>query len=481
MTNQITPIINHSTQVSHHRNDLQNFENGLMSFIGSHGLPTENVLVGVSERIKVFDNVDNVLILLNNEYRSNSIYVSKFIAAVSSGLFDAALNYLWDETIFELRKRVAKYDLEYFYDLAVTNPEKRRRISNEDDLVKLDDNELIKGALEIELISDLGFRHLDYIRYMRNWASAAHPNQNQLTGLQLISWFETCIKEVITLPETNASTQIKALLSNIKNHPIDSNAANQISAFFLDLTNDQCNNLASGFFGIYTNEQSLQISRDNVKLLAPSLWPYVSEATKKSFGTRYGQFTANNDANKARLSREFLDVVGGASYIPDEIRGAEITTAMQELLNAHRSYNNFHIEPSFAKRLESLVGERGLIPAQILENYVEGLVDVFLTNRHGVSSGAEPYYIKLLNNLDAKGALLAVLSFRKNAISSKLQFDLPTRKFREIVEIARTKITSPQAIDIINIVSSYNAPLQYMKSETKLIEKVDAITKSLGI
>ena len=25
---------------------------------------------------------------------------------------------------------------------------------------------------------------------MRNWASAAHPNQSELTGLNLISWLE---------------------------------------------------------------------------------------------------------------------------------------------------------------------------------------------------------------------------------------------------------------------------------------------------
>ena len=34
------------------------------------------------------------------------------LAAVGAGLFDAALNYLWDETIAEFRRRVARYDLE---------------------------------------------------------------------------------------------------------------------------------------------------------------------------------------------------------------------------------------------------------------------------------------------------------------------------------------------------------------------------------
>jgi hypothetical protein len=82
-----------------------------MAFIARHGLPTHNVLVPVSERVRVFGNVEDVLALLDYENKQQSIYVSKFIAAVAAGLFDAALNYLWDETIFELRKRIVRYDL----------------------------------------------------------------------------------------------------------------------------------------------------------------------------------------------------------------------------------------------------------------------------------------------------------------------------------------------------------------------------------
>ena len=221
-----------------------------MTFIAQHGLPTQNVLVPVPERVKVFGNVEDVFALLDTEHKQKSIYVSKFIAAAASGLFDAALNYLWDETIHELRKRIVRYDLEYFFDLAVTNPDKRKKLSTEEDLSRLDDNELIRGASEMELISELGFKHLDYIRYMRNWASAAHPNQNQITGLQLITWFETCVREVITLPETNATAQIKTLLSNMKAHALDTAGATQVSGFFIGLTPDQSNNLMAGFFGI---------------------------------------------------------------------------------------------------------------------------------------------------------------------------------------------------------------------------------------
>lgn len=61
---------------------------------------------------------------------------------------------------------MAIYDIEYFYDVAVTS-DKRKRLSGVEDLVKLDDSELVKGAKEIDMISDIGYRHLDYIKYMR--------------------------------------------------------------------------------------------------------------------------------------------------------------------------------------------------------------------------------------------------------------------------------------------------------------------------
>lgn len=473
----LTPA--HSVTPSY-KTELQTFETGLMTFIAQHGLPIQNVLVPVPERVKVFGNVEDVLGLLDTEHKQKSIYVSKFIAAAASGLFDAALNYLWDETIHELRKRIVRYDLEYFFDLAVTNPDKRKKLSTEEDLSRLDDNELIRGASEMELISELGFKHLDYIRYMRNWASAAHPNQNQITGLQLITWFETCVREVITLPETNATAQIKTLLSNMKAHALDAVSATQVSGFFIELTPDQSNNLMAGFFGIYTNESSLPLARDNVKLLAPLLWPFVGEATRKNFGVKYGQFTANNDAIKANWAREFLDRVGAASYIPDSIRAAEIGTALEELLSAHRGFNNFHIEPSFARRLASLVGEKGSVPSAIAERYIEGLVEVYLTNGHGVAWSAESTYQALLAKLDATQALLAVLSFRKRHITSKLQFKLCKQKFGEIVALAQTKVTSPQGVDILSIIEGYTASLEHMRSETKLMEKVNAITTSLG-
>ena len=92
--------------------------------------------------------------------------------AVSAGLFDAALNYLWDETIGELRKRIVAYDLNYFFDQAVTDPDKRKDLREPADLAKITDDELIRAAAKIGFISPVEQQQLDLVRYMRNHARA---------------------------------------------------------------------------------------------------------------------------------------------------------------------------------------------------------------------------------------------------------------------------------------------------------------------
>jgi hypothetical protein len=461
--------------------ELQTFETGLMQFIADHGLPTTSVLVPVAERVRVFSNVAAVLEKLTPEQRSSSIYLSKCIAAAAAGLFDAALNYLWDETISELRRRVAQYDLSYFFDIAVKNPEKKKNLRTAEDLTKIDDSELINGANEIGLVSNLGHKHLDYIRFMRNWASAAHPNQNQISGLQLISWLETCIIEVINLPESTVVVEIKKLLSNIKTNTISLADANNIGTFFAQLVPSQVDNLASGFFGIFTNTTSSEQTRQNIRLLLPKLWPLVSEPTRKSFGVKYAQFVANNDAHEQKLAREFLDVIKAASYIPDGIRVAEIDSALQGLLAAHHGFNNFYTEPSAALQVYTLVAGGKEVPEAIAKPYVLAIVETFLTNGNGVAVNAEPNYFALLKSMSADLALIALLSFNETTIASRLQLELPQKKFKELLNIIKPKISAPLAMELLQAIEKFSGPFYSMRLDTTIKSRVDNLKRLLNI
>lgn len=456
---------------------IHQFEEGILNFLSDYGLPCDNIFVNVPERVKVFENLGGVIAKIDDlSVIKNSFYLSKYLAATASGLFDAALNYLWDETILQIRKRVSMYDLEFFYDNTVGG-EKRSKFKDENDLVYLQDSELIRGAKEIGLISDIGFQHLEFINYMRNWASAAHPNQAEITGLQLISWLETCIREVITLPINAIAIRIKELLSNLRKNKIDKAEAQQISLFFQNIPKDQSHNLTLAFFGIYTREETDEQLKQNIQLLLPDLWSVLSEDTKNIIGLKYADFTAHGVANQKKSGRSFLEIVGGQGYIPDDLRGVEISIALDNLLRGHRGLNNFYNEPAFARELKRVVGDSGNIPKAVENKYVESLVDVFITNGHGVTNSANPIYKDLINGMNSDLAERAFLTFTNDEIKSKLRFGLCKKKFIQLTEIVKGIVSSKAFLEFIDNVLSYKIPLDRLSSDSRIKRHLDNINK----
>lgn len=459
---------------------LQIFEESILKGMANYGLPTDGIFVSLEERGNVFKNIEGVLLKISEPQRASAVYFSKFLAATAAGLFDAALNYLWDETISEIRKRVIQYDIGYFYDNATNDEEKRKKLKGADDITRLDDSELIQGARNIGLISELGYKHLDYIRFMRNWASAAHPNQNEITGLQLISWLETCIKEVISLPISNIAIEIKRLLSNIKTNELSESEARQIASSFIELDQQQVNNLASGFLGIYVDSESAAITCQNISYLAPYLWGRVDENTRQSFGIKYGKYVANNDQTKAQKTKSYLEIVDGISYIPDSLKVFDIEAACQNLLAVHHSYNNFYNEPIFAKHLFNTIGEGNNIPEQIRKPTVLAIAKVFLTNGNGVANAAEPYYIKMIKQFNQEEAIIALLSFTDEQIASKLQFSLCGRKFKELLSLIKGKLSAPAIKELFDQVESFPGNLDIMKNDSNIKRKIENVQKILN-
>ena len=452
---------------------LAAFEDGLLGALDMLGLPTEGVMVDFEQRQRAFRNFPDAVALLEVVDRSRAMYLSKFLAAIGAGLFDAALNYLWDETIAELRRRVVGYDIAYFFDIAVTSPDRRKSLRDENDLPRVEDSELIRAAREIGLISDIGYQQLDLIRYMRNHASAAHPNQNDITALQLMGWVETCIKEVITLPESTTVAETRRLLSNVRAGQILTANASATSEFFRDLPQPQADNIGAGLFGIYVDGSSTEPARDGVRLLLPLIWSRLSEAQRQQLGARYGRFVANGDADQAALARELLDVVGASAYLPDPVRVAELSTAIEELLMAHRGFNNFYNEPGPARRLNQLAGDR--VPSAVSLPYVAALVEVFLTNGNGVAWSADPHYQEMIGRFTPDEAEMALLQLIDPTVSSQLRWGLGRTKFAELMDLLEPKATRPAVRELVDAIRTFTGPPSEMARDTALKRLFDRV------
>ncbi|MEU4523451.1 hypothetical protein AB0F52_32655 [Amycolatopsis sp. NPDC024027] len=454
--------------------ELQRFEQMLLEQLANAGLPVDGVLVELEEREQALTTLGRALSRLPVQDRGDSYYVSKMIAAAAAGLFDAALNYLWNETVGELRRRVANYDLAYFYEIAVPSPDRRKHLSSVEDLTKVDDIDLLRAALQIGLLSTSGHAQLDHIRYMRNYASAAHPNQVELTGLQLAAWLETCIRQVITLPYDTITAETKRLLANVKAARIDPVDVPLTTAFFEDLPPERADSLAAGLFGLYVAADRTPLIADNVILLWPDLWPFVSEDARRAFGLRYGRFTASADIAQAKSARELLELVAGIAYLPEKELAVEIDASLDALGAAHHGFNNFHTEPAPARAVAALIGARGEVPAAVEPKYLRTLVDVFLGNQYGVSWAAETIYRDLVERLDTSQAGVALRSFMDPTISVKLWAQVGRQRWDALLDILEPKLTSSADRALMAAVRAFTGTPDKLASDSNIVRLAEA-------
>lgn len=387
-------------QKPHHEIVMENvnsFDYALNQFLKNLGLPQENVLVEVSQRNKVINNLLDTINIINSEQIGNSLYLSKFILACGVGLFDAALNFLWDETILNLRQKVSNFDLGYFFDSTISDQKRRSNLRSEEHLVDLTDCELIEGCKKIGIISDIAYKHLDYIRDMRNWASAPHPNQSELTGLNLLSWLETCLKEVISKEPEQSAIETKRLLDNIRKNSLTEQDAEPIKEHIERLSVDRVTFLLRAIFGMYTDTKTSVTIKNNIKLIAKKCWNVVSNEEKYRYGIKYNSFSVNADIERKKLAEEFLNIVGGNSFLPEDDLSLKISESLDNLRNAHYGMNNFYNEPAHAKILSDYIPENGIIPKNIRFDYVKILILARIGNGYGLSNSAVPYYDEMID------------------------------------------------------------------------------------
>lgn len=449
--------------------ELARFESGVRGMLDGFGLPTQQLFVPVTERAAMVGNVGAVLSELDANIRAESHYVSKMVAAATVGLFDAALNYLWDELVSALRSRVAGFDLAYFFDIAAgTNSDLRKSLKTEDDLPSVDDARLLRAAREIGLVSDVGYARLDHIRFMRNHASAAHPNQNNLTGLELVTFLQLCIREVINTPTDTVTAHTGRLLANMKKDLLDQAAVDAAAAFFDQLPSDRADTLANGLFGLYTAPDRTPTVADNVRLLWPRLWPFVQDAARKSFGLRHGRASASAETDFATAARELIDLVDGTAYLTSEVRAIDMSDALDLLSSAHHGFDNFYNEPTPARRVLDLAGEKGDVPDAVRERYIRVIIDCFLGNGYGVSTAAEVSYKKMLARFSSTDAGVALRLFLDPVYSSLLGGRVGQAQWVELLNILESKLTSTIDRNLMAAIRGFSGTPDKLMLDTKI-------------
>lgn len=435
---------------------LETVADGLSRYLQYLGLPHENILVELRQRKRAINNIQDIIPVLSDKQKASAFYLSKFISASMMGLFDSALNYLWNETIQNLRKKVVRFDISYFYDTAIKDSKKREKFKSEEDLIKLEDWELVSGCEETGIITHLGYQHLDYIRDMRNHASAAHPNHNEITGLQLASWLETCIIEVIAKEPEGAVIEVKKLLKSLREESLSVNDVNPICAAMGELPEELLNSLMRTVFGMYTDIKLDANIRRNINLIAKPIFQLTSEDMRQEIGLKYSSLEINGEVQRKALAYSFLDIVQGFPYLPSDTLSLKLSDALDELLKAHNGWNNFHNETTPAKLVKSFIPDSGNIPNSVIKKYVKVLTICKIGNEYGTSNSAEEIYDDLIKKwANSEANILIKIIANDQQLISQLQFSRCQDQLKRLLRDIRINITSKPTQEVLDCIESF--------------------------
>jgi hypothetical protein len=366
------------------------------AYLSQLGLPTDNVIATTEERDVIAGNLPAFLTSLSTEEKREARYLSKFVGATAIGLFDAALNYVWNEVVLNLRKKAVIYGVDLFFDAAVGG-QARDLYKDESDLEGLKDSVLLDTCRKLELISDVVYTKIDHILTMRNEVAASHPNVESIGGFELLGWLQTCVKDVLKDKPSESAIRITALVNNLRNATavLDGNTWKRTSDALRDLSPAHLHNLLITFFGMYVAGESGHILRKNISLLAPSIWNLAEDRVKNRIGGMIDGYRTNLHEDKRDKGIEFLGIVDGKSYESLPARLVALQNLASRLADAHAGYNNYYTEPPVMEEILAYCKRSTDIPPELLPVLVGEVLKCRigrgLSYRDGVSPAASHF------------------------------------------------------------------------------------------
>lgn len=394
------------------------------------------------ERYKNIESVNNlctgwdsVVKAIRDDYQADPILV-KAKAAIDAGLNDSAINYFWNLTMYDLYRKIIAYGIDYFKSAINWSGAPLKTI---DDLREVKDYQIISGAYSLGIIPAESHFYLQQCREIRNNFSTAHYALGEIDTMETVNFIKNCIKYVLTLDLPAPGMQIKELLDQMEADKLK-NCDKMILSIETQAPSIR-EAILHNLFSNFIKQDCSPNLKYNIRQVAPKLWEMVKDEERSNVAARYTSLKEVKSEDAAKEAEEFLKMVDGIKYIPEDNRAIIFNRYAQELLDAHFGWDNFYKEPTYAKNLVMLGYD---VPQTSMKQYVLSILMSFVGNSYGVSDGAQQYNLQMLLNLPPSGVNMVFYLLENNLdLMWTLTFKNPAGRINPLMEILKEKTIHP--------------------------------------
>lgn len=413
----------------------------LNQIINNFNLP-RNVIASQEEIQYAWRELPREINRIPPELRNELIL--RMCIATSVGLFDGAINYVWNAVIITLRNKIN------YFGLSLVGEILNKKDFDEKKLKELKDIELLELSYKLELLSEEGYYFLNQCRDIRNNFSVAHPSIANIDDRELITFISRCCKYGITEDYKRKGIEIEELIKYLEIPNLDEEQVDTIVTYFENTFEEQRQLFIPMLYSKYCDPNSTQVVRNNCLTICLKLNSFFNEKIISTILERHREYSII-DKEKGKASTLFFEKMNMIKYLSENEKHSIYKNACKNLFNAHNGWDNFYNEIPFAQRLLDISNDVKR-PETIMEEYVYCIILCYVGNPYGVSEGAVEYYKSMIQNFSPKEIdYLLNIYFNKSLLQDRISLHSHCRKrYYSAIDLIDIKSLSSKQIEKLN-------------------------------
>ncbi|WP_455796228.1 hypothetical protein [Clostridium butyricum] len=375
--------------------------------------------------------------------------LARMCVATGVGLFDGAINYIWNASVNNLRKKVKDFGYNVVGQIL-------RKQFEEKELYDMKDAELLDLCLQINLISEDGYYFLSQCRDIRNNYSAAHPNSKMLDDRELIIYLNRCAKYALSTSINVKGVDISSFLNIIKQGRFTDEQLTYWTSCLNETHQAQRDCIFLILHGLYCDSNSNEQIRYNALKLSANFVQDFSPNYISDLLNRHNEYTAKGKEESYSASQQYFEKLGLMGYLSNAEKHSILSKACLRLLSIHQAYDNFYNEPPFAERVYEITKSTG-IPDTTKEQFVRVVTTCYVGNVYGYSRRAIYYYEEMIKNFSPKEIeIMLNLDSKRNILQSRIK---------------ESRACKQRYIDAVALINESSVPVSLQVKYKKLLGK----------